>query len=135
MKKYLLSASLLLALSTNANAGIFDGFMNSGSSDAKTEATGSASGSNAEGENKSIPKCTEPLGTVAIQEDTNSPWYYALTTEHKLTSTVPVIKEGKVIVAAFTDSLSNMIKAAKNYKAQKIKGGLGTGGSFKVQQD
>lgn len=41
--------------------------------------------------------------------------------------------EGKVIVAAFTDSFNNIIKAVKNYKAQEVKGGLGTGGNLQVQ--
>lgn len=41
--------------------------------------------------------------------------------------------EGKVIVAAFTDSFNNMVRALRNYRAQEIKGGLGTGGGLKVQ--
>lgn len=41
--------------------------------------------------------------------------------------------EGKVIVAAFTDAYSNVVKAVKNYKAQEVKGGLGTGGQLGVQ--
>ena len=41
--------------------------------------------------------------------------------------------EGKVLVAAFTDSFNNMVSALRSYKAQEIKGGLGTGGSLKVQ--
>lgn len=41
--------------------------------------------------------------------------------------------EGKVIVAAFTDSFNNMVKAVRNYKAQEVKGGLGTGGNLGVQ--
>ncbi|MDL0087895.1 CsgG/HfaB family protein [Campylobacter gastrosuis] len=40
--------------------------------------------------------------------------------------------QGKVIVAAFTDSMNNLIKAVKNYKAQSVKGGLGAGGTLKV---
>jgi len=40
--------------------------------------------------------------------------------------------EGKVLVAAFTDSFNNMVRALRNYKAQEVKGGLGTGGSLKV---
>ncbi|MEE4314506.1 MAG: CsgG/HfaB family protein [Desulfofustis sp.] len=40
--------------------------------------------------------------------------------------------EGKVIVAAFTDSFNNMVRALRNYKAQEVKGGLGTGGNLKV---
>lgn len=41
--------------------------------------------------------------------------------------------EGKVILAAFTDSMNNLIRALKAYKAQNVKGGLGTGGSLGVQ--
>lgn len=41
--------------------------------------------------------------------------------------------EGKVIVAAFTDSYNNLVSSLRSYKAQEIKGGLGTGGSLKVQ--
>lgn len=41
--------------------------------------------------------------------------------------------EGKVIVAAFTDSFNNIIKAVKSYRAQEVKGGLGTGGNLQVQ--
>ena len=44
--------------------------------------------------------------------------------------------EGKVIVAALTDSFNNIVKAVRNYKAQTVKGGLGTGrGGMQVQQD
>ena len=41
--------------------------------------------------------------------------------------------EGKVIVAAFTDSFNNLVRSLRSYKAQEIKGGPGTGGSLKVQ--
>jgi curli biogenesis system outer membrane secretion channel CsgG len=40
--------------------------------------------------------------------------------------------EGKVIVAAFTDSINNLVKAVKDYKAQDVHGGLGNGGNLKV---
>jgi hypothetical protein len=41
--------------------------------------------------------------------------------------------EGKVIVAAFTDSYNNLVRATRNYRAQHIKGGMGKGGQLKVQ--
>ena len=41
--------------------------------------------------------------------------------------------EGKVIAAAFMDSMNNMIRALKSYKAQTVQGGLGTGGHLDVQ--
>ena len=41
--------------------------------------------------------------------------------------------QGKVIVAAFADSYNQMVQALKNYQAQTVKGGLGTGGRLGVQ--
>lgn len=41
--------------------------------------------------------------------------------------------EGKIIVAAFADSYNQLVKAVRNYKAQEVKGGLGTGGRLGVQ--
>ncbi len=41
--------------------------------------------------------------------------------------------EGKVIVSAFADSYNQMIKALRSYKAQHVKGGLGTGGRLGVE--
>jgi len=40
--------------------------------------------------------------------------------------------EGKIIVTAFMDSYNNMVRALRNYKAQSVEGGLGTGGALKV---
>lgn len=40
--------------------------------------------------------------------------------------------EGKATVAAFNDAWNKMIVSLKNYKAQDVKGGLGTGGVLKV---
>lgn len=41
--------------------------------------------------------------------------------------------QGKIIVAAFADSYNQMVKAVRNYEAQTVKGGLGTGGTLGVQ--
>ncbi len=40
--------------------------------------------------------------------------------------------EGKIITASFADSFNQMVKALKNYKVQKVKGGLGKGGRLRV---
>jgi hypothetical protein len=66
--------------------------MDTGSAQAKTEATGSAGGANSQGANTKLPHCDESLGTVAIVEDTNSPWYIALTQQRHLGPTTPVLK-------------------------------------------
>lgn len=41
--------------------------------------------------------------------------------------------EGKIITAAFVDSYNQLVKAVRNYKAQTVRGGLGTGGRLGVQ--
>lgn len=41
--------------------------------------------------------------------------------------------QGKVVVAAFVDSYNNLVKSLRNYKAQHIDGGPGTGGKLHVQ--
>lgn len=41
--------------------------------------------------------------------------------------------EGRVITAAFVDSYNNMVKSVRSYRAQNVRGGLGTGGSLGVQ--
>lgn len=40
--------------------------------------------------------------------------------------------QGKVVVTAFADSYNQMVKALRNYRAQTVKGGLGTGGRLGV---
>jgi curli biogenesis system outer membrane secretion channel CsgG len=41
--------------------------------------------------------------------------------------------EGKILTAAFMDSYNKLVIATRNYKAQTVKGGLGTGGRLGVQ--
>ncbi len=41
--------------------------------------------------------------------------------------------EGKILIASFMDSYNKLVKATRNYKAQSVKGGLGTGGRLGVQ--
>ncbi|MCB1909343.1 MAG: hypothetical protein KDH15_18415 [Rhodocyclaceae bacterium] len=40
--------------------------------------------------------------------------------------------EGKATVAAFVDAYNNMVVSLRNYRAQEVKGGLGRGGTLKV---
>lgn len=41
--------------------------------------------------------------------------------------------EGKMVTAAFVDSYNKLVVAVRNYKAQKVEGGLGNGGGLGVQ--
>ncbi len=66
--------------------------MQMGAESAKTTATGSAGGANAQGENAGLEKCDSTLGTMAIVEDLNSDWYRMLSSSYKLGPTAPVLK-------------------------------------------
>lgn len=41
--------------------------------------------------------------------------------------------QGKVVLAAFFDAYNQLVQSVRNYKAQTVRGGLGTGGQLKVQ--
>jgi curli biogenesis system outer membrane secretion channel CsgG len=41
--------------------------------------------------------------------------------------------EGKILIAAFMDSYNQLVRAVRNYKAQDVAGGMGTGGALGVQ--
>lgn len=41
--------------------------------------------------------------------------------------------EGKVLAGAFADAYNRLVHSVRNYKAQEVKGGLGTGGTLGVQ--
>ena len=63
-----------------------------GDDSARTPVTGSAGGATSQNANSKLEHCDQSLGTLAVVEDQASPWYYRLTREYKLTSTVPLIR-------------------------------------------
>ena len=121
-----------------------------------TVATGSAGGAESQGASSQLERCDESLGTIAVVEDQSAAWYHTLS-QYKLGSTVPVLRmmiqqsncfvvvergaaggytntpEGKILTAAFMDSYNKLVNATRNYQAQSVKGGLGTGGRLGVQ--
>ncbi len=66
--------------------------MQMGSAEAKTEATGSAGGSQSQNASSKLERCDASLGTIAVVEDTSAPWYGILTGQYRLGSTSPVLK-------------------------------------------
>jgi hypothetical protein len=68
------------------------GGLQMGASSAKTTATGSAGGANAENARADLEKCDETLGTLAIHEDTNAEWYRILRSDYKLQPVTPVLR-------------------------------------------
>ena len=63
-----------------------------GDNSARTPVTGSAGGASSQNANAQLQHCDQSLGTVAVVEDQNAQWYYRLTREYQLTSTVPLIR-------------------------------------------
>jgi curli biogenesis system outer membrane secretion channel CsgG len=63
-----------------------------GDDSARTPVTGSAGGASSQNANSKLERCDQSLGTLAVVEEQTSPWYYQLTREYKLTSTVPLIR-------------------------------------------
>ncbi len=84
-------STLALAIAATALLGACSD-MQMGNQSAKTVATGSAGGANSQGANKQLAHCNAPLGTIAVIEDTNAPWYGMLTGQYHLGSTTPVLK-------------------------------------------
>lgn len=63
-----------------------------GDNSARTPVTGSAGGASSQNANSQLEHCDRTLGTLAVVEDQNAQWYYRLTREYNLTSTVPLIR-------------------------------------------
>ncbi|MDR0579438.1 MAG: CsgG/HfaB family protein [Campylobacteraceae bacterium] len=68
------------------------GGLQMGAASAKTTATGSAGGANAQNVESGLDRCEETLGTLAIHEDTNSEWYRILRYDYKLRPVTPVLR-------------------------------------------
>ena len=57
-----------------------------------TAASGAAAGASSEGENASLTRCSQTLGTVRVEENTNAGWYSYYTSSTRLGSTVPALR-------------------------------------------
>jgi curli biogenesis system outer membrane secretion channel CsgG len=66
--------------------------VNMGASSAKTAATGSAGGANAQSANSQLERCDKSLGTITFVEDASQPWIAQLTQQYNIQSTVPLLR-------------------------------------------
>jgi len=57
-----------------------------------TQATGSAAGEATSGANSQLETCTETLGTVSIDEQTNAGWYSTYQSQYRMGSTIPALR-------------------------------------------
>lgn len=57
-----------------------------------TPVAGAAAGASAEGTNSNLERCSETLGTIRIEENTNASWYSYYNSNYRLGSTVPLLR-------------------------------------------
>lgn len=63
-----------------------------GSSGARTVATGAAGGATAENASAQLERCTETMGTLAVEENQGDPWYSVFRQRFQMESTVPTLR-------------------------------------------
>jgi len=100
--------------------------MEIGSSKAKTVATGSAGGANAQGESSSLEKCDKTFGTAEVIEDRDADWYWVLH-QYKLKSTVPVLK----LLAQQSNCFVIVDRGSKAMKSMKRERSLAESGELR----
>jgi hypothetical protein len=88
VKAFAISISTVLLISGCGNMAS----VQVGDDSARTPVTGAAAGSTTQNANAKIERCENYLGTLAVVEDQAQPWFYQLTFEYKLSSTVPLIR-------------------------------------------
>lgn len=66
--------------------------MQIGDKSAKTEVTGSAGGDSSKNANSAIPRCSQSLGTMAVNENQQDPWFLLFRQNTQLQSIVPLIR-------------------------------------------
>ena len=95
--------------------------------DNKGVVSGAAGGESADGQNSQLENCPETLGTLAIEEDTNAPWYYQLR-DHQLGSTVPVLRlmiqqSNCFVIVERGRSLNNMMREREFARGEESRAG------------
>lgn len=84
------------ALSCVASAMLLQGCISTapkiGDDKAKTVATGAAGGAASANANSQLEKCSQPVGTLAVVEDQQAPWFQQLVSQYRLPSTTPVLR-------------------------------------------
>ncbi len=106
----------------------------------KNTATGAAAGSSSEGVNPQLEHCDRSLGTIAVDEDRDAPWYYRLTHEYQLDSTVPVLRaliqqSNCFVVVERGRSLNNMMMERDLAASGEVRQGSNMGKGQMVAAD
>jgi curli biogenesis system outer membrane secretion channel CsgG len=97
----------------------------------QTPATGAAGGATTEGASSQLERCDESLGTMAVVEDQNAPWYGNLA-QYKLGSTVPVLRmliqqSNCFVVVERGRAMNNMMQERALEQSGEMRGGSNFG--------
>ena len=101
--------------------------------------SGSAGGEATSGENTKLEKCGETLGTLAIDEDQNAPWYYRLR-DYQLGSTTPVLRlmiqqSNCFVIVERGRAMNNMMRERELNKTGELRGTSNMGAGQMVAAD
>jgi curli biogenesis system outer membrane secretion channel CsgG len=105
----------------------------------KGTVSGAAGGATTEGNNSALEKCGETLGTLALQEDTNAPWYVQLR-GHQLGSTIPVLRlmiqqSNCFVIVERGGAMNNMMRERALEQSGEARGGSNFGKGQMVAAD
>ncbi|WP_144290136.1 CsgG/HfaB family protein [Ideonella sp. A 288] len=105
----------------------------------KGTVSGAAGGSTAQGNNSALEKCTETLGTMAVQEDVNAPWYLELR-NYQLGSTLPVLRlmiqqSNCFVIVERGRAMNNMMQERNLQQSGEMRGGSNFGKGQMVAAD
>ena len=91
MKTTLTKTLLTFCFAFMTSAVLAVGGVEMGSDKASSVVTGGTGGANSEGANAALQHCDRSLGTLAVEEDTYSPWYDRMG-RYGIRSTVPILR-------------------------------------------
>ena len=105
----------------------------------KGTVSGAAGGATAAGENSQLENCPESLGTLALQEDTNAPWYVTLR-GYQLGSTIPVLRlmvqqSNCFVVVERGAAMNNMMRERSLERSGEMRAGSNFGQGQMVAAD
>ena len=105
----------------------------------KGTVTGAAGGSTTDNSNSALEKCTETLGTLAMEEDVNAPWYFQLR-EFQLGSTLPVLRlmiqqSNCFVIVERGRAMNNMMRERELQQSGEMRGGSSFGQGPMVAAD
>jgi hypothetical protein len=105
----------------------------------KGTVTGAAGGASSDNANSALEKCDESLGTLAMEEDVNAPWYVQLR-GYQLGSTLPVLRlmiqqSNCFVIVERGRAMNNMVRERELQQSGEMRSGSNFGQGQMVAAD